>query len=109
MASAIYVLRAPDNAKSFFNSAVGLVAILVLAFSCLFYGALALVNQGIVPNTVRMLPRAIVFSSVIPYISALLVTYRCLVIQHKKLPANQDVREEQVDELARELEELEGQ
>jgi hypothetical protein len=106
MASAVYVLRSPENVKGFLNSAFGLVAILVIAFSCLFYGALALVNQGIVPATSRMLPEAVVLSSVIPYISALLVTYRCLVIQHKKLPSNQDVRDDQVDDLETEVEDL---
>ncbi len=109
MASAVYVLRAPDNTKGFLNSAFGLVAILVLAFSFLFYGVLALVNEGILPSSVRLLPRAIIYFSLVPYISALVVTYRCLVLQHKSLPSNQEVRDDQVRTLEDQFEKLNNQ
>lgn len=107
MASAVYVLRTGDNAGGFLNSAFSLVAGVVIAWACVFYGALVLVNQGIVPSATPPAPKAIIVSSLALYLAALSVTYRCLVIQHKKLPTNQKIREEQVDELESQVEDLE--
>lgn len=107
MASAVYVLHGAEKPTSFLNSASGLLAILVIAFSCLFYAAFVLVNQGIIPAAVRIVPKAIVLGSLVPYISALVVTYRCLVLQHKRLPpSNREVRDEQVDELEKDVADL---
>ncbi len=109
MASAVFVLRDAENPKNFLNSTSGLLAILVLAFSCLFYGAFVLVNQGIIPAPIRMVPSAIIICSLVPYISGLAVTYRCLVLQHKRLPSNQEVRDDQVDVLEEDVAKLNNQ
>jgi glucose-6-phosphate-specific signal transduction histidine kinase len=106
MASAVYVLHGTEKPTSFLNSASGLLAILVIAFSCLFYAAFVLVNQGIIPAPVRIVPKAIVLGSLVPYVTGLIVTYRCLVLQHKRLPSNQEVRDDQVDALENDVAKL---
>jgi heme/copper-type cytochrome/quinol oxidase subunit 3 len=104
MANALYAFRTKEDSESFLNSISGLIATLVIAFSCLFYAGLVLVNQQILPSDVHMSPKAVISSSVILYLSARFVTYRVLVVQHKKLPSNPEVRDEQVRSLEEEFE-----
>ena len=103
MANALYTFRTKEDSESFLNSISGLIATLVIAFSCLFYAGLVLVNQQILPPEVQMSPKAIISSSVILYLSALFVTYRVLVVQHKKLPSSPEVRDDQVRSLEEEF------
>jgi hypothetical protein len=103
MANALYAFRTKENSESFLNSISGLIATLIIAFSCLFYAGLVLVNQQILPPDVHMSPDAVILSSVILYLCALFVTYRVLVVQHKKLPSNPEVRDDQVRNLEQEF------
>jgi hypothetical protein len=103
MANALYAFRRNEHSDSFLNSISGLTATLVIAFSCLFYGGLVLEQHQIIPPDVQMTPTAVVTASVVLYVSALFVTYRVLLVQHKKLPTNPDIRDQQVRTLEEEF------
>ena len=108
MATSVYVFFHKGKERGgFLKSASFLISIIVIFFASLFYGALALSAQGIIPAGVKMLPDAIVEISLILYAIALLIGFHAFYSDQPP-PSNLTVRNEQVSELEEELDQLGG-
>jgi predicted neutral ceramidase superfamily lipid hydrolase len=108
MATALYVFRKPANRTGFLKSVSYLMAVLVIVFSTLFYGALALSAHGIVPPQIKMLPPAIITASLVLYGISLLIGFHALYSEQTTPPSNLEVRNAQVSELEAEMDQLGG-
>ena len=108
MATALYVYRKPENRKGFLKSVSYLLAVLVIVFSTLFYGAMALSAHGIIPAQIKMLPGAIINVSLVLYGVSLLIGFHALYSEQTNPPSSLEVRNEQVSELEAELDGLGG-
>jgi hypothetical protein len=108
MATSVYVFfHKAKERDGFLKSASFLISIIVIFFASLFYGALALSAQGIIPSGVKMLPEAVVYISIVLYAIALLIGFHAFYSDQPP-PSNLEVRDEQVSELESELDELGG-
>jgi predicted neutral ceramidase superfamily lipid hydrolase len=108
MATSVYIFLKKDLRRSFLKSASSLLAVLIIVFSSLFYGALALSAQGIIPPENRMLPDAIVDISVGIYAIALLVGFYAFYSEQVRPPSSLVIRDQQVSALESALENLGG-
>jgi hypothetical protein len=108
MATSVFVFLKRDVRRSFLKSLSSLLAVLVIAFSSLFYGALALSAQGIIPPENKMLPQAIVDISVGIYALALLIGFHASYSEQVNPPSNLIVRDQQVSDLESALDNLGG-
>jgi hypothetical protein len=107
MATSVYVFLKIDTRIGFLKSVSSLMAILVILFASLFYGALVLSAEGIISPDNKMLPAAIVNISVGIYIVALFIGFHAFYLQ-ASLPTYLTIRNEQVSELESELDNLGG-
>jgi hypothetical protein len=108
MATSVYVFFHKAEARGGFLKSVSfLTSIIAIFFASLFYGAIALSAQGIIPPGVKMLPDAIVDISVVLYLLALCVGFHAFY-SDRPPPSNLEVRDEQVSDLESELDQLGG-
>jgi len=109
MATAVYVFRKPEARSGFLRNFSQLLAIVVIVFSTIFYAALALSAQGIIPASIKMLPQAIVAASVVIYCVALAIGFHAFYTEQPP-PSSIEVRDKQVSSLEAQLNQLgEGQ
>jgi len=105
MATSVYVFRKSVGKPKFLKSVSALLAVLVIVFSTLFYSALALSSQGIIPADVKMLPGATIYASVVIYVVALLIGFHAFFTEQTP-QSNLDVRNDQVRTLENDLDDL---
>lgn len=108
LATSVYIFIKKDLRSNFLKSASSLLAVVVIVFASLFYGALALSAQGIIPPENRMLPIAIVEISVGIYTIALLIGFYAFYCEQDQPPSNLTIRDRQVSELESALDSLGG-
>jgi hypothetical protein len=106
MASALWSLRRGGENPGFIRLISWGTAIIVIAFDCIAYAAVAIQSKGLTKSDINISPVALVASCVVLYVLSLIVGFYALVTDYRSYPSSQQVQNDQVKSLEKQLDTL---
>jgi hypothetical protein len=106
MASSLWSLRRGGDTPSFLRMSSWGIAIVVIALDCIVYAAVVVQSKSLLKDEITLSMDALTTCSLILYGFALYVGFYALVKDYKPLPTNSEIRQEQVQSLERQLDNL---
>ena len=106
MASSLWSLRRGGANPNFLRMTSWGIAIVVIALDCIVYAAVVVQAKGLLKDGISIFPEALTILSFVLYLTALIVGFYALVVDYRQFPTNEQVQQEQVQSLERQLDNL---